>query len=65
MNIHLEEQIASLVAGGGLILAVYVGAQHLTSVQNFLLPLGPLETCAAGVLLWLHAKWRRAISANR
>jgi hypothetical protein len=65
MGIHLEEQIASLLSGGGLIFAVYVGTRHLTSIQNFLLPLGPLEICAVGVVMWLHAKWRRATSMNR
>ena len=65
MGIRLEEQFASLLSGGGLIFAAYVGTQHLSSIQNFLLPLGPLEICAGGVLLWLHAKWRRATHANR
>jgi len=65
MRIHLEEQIASLLGAGGLVLTVYTGTQHFTSVQNIVLPLGPLEICAGGVLLWLHAKWRRAVSMNR
>ena len=64
MGIRLEEQFASLLSGGGLILAVYLGTQHLTSIQNFLLPLGPLEICAVGALMWLHAKWRRATHTN-
>jgi hypothetical protein len=24
-------------------------------------PLGPLEVCAGGVILWLLAKWRRSV----
>ena len=60
-----EEHFASLIASGGLIYASYVGSLHFTSLESLTLPFGPLELCALGVILWLHAKWRRATAINK
>jgi hypothetical protein len=65
MHVHREEQLGSLIAGLGLVYTVYMGTQRLTSLSGFSLPPGPLEACATGVLVWLHAKWRRVTSMNR
>jgi hypothetical protein len=29
------------------------------------LEFAPLEVCAIGILIWLHAKWRRSRNVNR
>jgi hypothetical protein len=29
-----------------------------------LIPAGPIEVCALGILIWLHAKWRRSTKVN-
>jgi hypothetical protein len=29
-----------------------------------IMPPGPVEVCALGILAWLHAKWRRATRAG-
>lgn len=61
LSVRAEERIASLIAAGGAIWTV-----HLTTIDfhNLLqipvLPQGPLEVIAVGVLMWLHAKWRRS-----
>ncbi|MBZ5627290.1 MAG: hypothetical protein LAO06_00310 [Acidobacteriia bacterium] len=63
-RIHREEQIASLIAAAGVIW----GVKDLTSKPlpaiAMILPLGPLEICGVGILLWLHAKWRRSLKAE-
>jgi hypothetical protein len=61
LSVRAEERLASLIAAGGAIWTV-----HLTTIDvNNLwqvppLPQGPLEVIALGVLMWLHAKWRRS-----
>ena len=67
MGTHGEVRLGSLVASGGMIWAVYIATQHFTGLDSFSfarLPRGPLELCAAGVLIWLHAHWRRSVQAR-
>ncbi len=60
-RIHTEERLGSLTAGAGLIWTAREATKDLTSLWQFrLLPPGPLEVCAIGILIWLHAKWRRS-----
>jgi hypothetical protein len=56
----LEERLGSVIAGTGLCWATWV-VVHTFGVVNSagLWPIGPLETCALGILIWMHAKWRR------
>lgn len=62
VNIRTEERFGSLVAAGGVIWMVYVATNDLDSLWHMrIMPPGPLEVCALGVLAWLHAKWRRSI----
>jgi hypothetical protein len=65
MNVHRQEQLASLMAGGGLVYGFYIGTQRMTSLAKFSVPELPAAVCAIGVLIWLHAKWRRSTSMNR
>ncbi len=60
--IRREERFGSLIAAAGVIWAVYVGTKDYSSLWHVQLnPPGPLETCALGILAWLHAKWRRSL----
>ena len=62
METYTEARIGSLIAGGGMIWAAYVSTAGFSNLQTlFPLPSGPLEVCGLGVLIWLHAKWRRSI----
>lgn len=61
MSVYWETRAASLVAGGGAIWVVYAATAHFTNLATLLLPRGPLETCAIGILIWLHAKWRNSV----
>ena len=64
MGIGTESRIGSLVAAIGVIWATHVSTQDFTTLNNLLpLPAGPLEVCAVGVLIWLHAKWRKSARA--
>lgn len=61
-KIRLEERLGSLVAGAGIIWTVYVGTHDYTNLWRLQFsPPGPLETAALGILIWLHAKWRRSM----
>ena len=61
-KIRLEERLGSLVAGGGIIWIVYVATHDYTNFWRLQFsPPGPLETTALGILIWLHAKWRRSL----
>ena len=60
-GISTEERIGSLVAAGGTIWATYVATVDYSSLWRMqIAPPGPLEVCALGILVWLHAKWRRS-----
>ena len=61
LSIVAEERVASLIAAAGAIWAVYVATVDYTNLWRInIMPPGPLEVCALGVLAWLHAKWRRS-----
>ncbi len=58
-QIRGEERLGSLIAGAGIIWAVYVATHNFAGDWHLqdLIP-GPLPVCAIGILIWLHAKWR-------
>jgi hypothetical protein len=62
VRIHSEERLGSLVAAGGIIWAVQASVSHLRELSTLILPQGPLEVCAVGILIWIHAKWRRSVA---
>src|SRR5437870_12122021 len=56
-----EGRLGSLIAAAGAIWAVHEAAKGLANLfQLKILNPGALEVCAIGILIWLHAKWRRA-----
>ena len=65
LTIRGEERLGSLVAAAGTIWAVYVGTHDYDSLWRMqIMPPGPMEVCALGVLAWLHAKWRRSTKVD-
>ncbi len=60
-QIQGEERLGSLIAAAGIIWAVYMITHNFAGDWNMqsLVP-GPLPVCGIGILIWLHAKWRRA-----
>jgi hypothetical protein len=62
LSIRAEERVGSLVAAGGTIWAVYVATVDYSNLWRVqIMPPGPVEICALGILAWLHAKWRRSL----
>ena len=64
MRVHTEARIASLLAAGGVIWAVNIATTNFTTLPAIVFPPGPLETCAIGILIWLHAKWRGSVGVR-
>jgi hypothetical protein len=64
LSVRGEERFGSLIAAAGTIWAVYVATVDYNSLWRMqIMPPGPVEVCAVGILAWLHAKWRRSIHA--
>ena len=61
MSAHLEAQLGSLIAGGGIVWIALVAAPQLGSAAGISFPSGPLEVSGVGILAWLHAKWRGSV----
>jgi hypothetical protein len=59
-GVQTETRVGSLIAAAGLMMAAKTGTMQIPSMANFSFPPGPLELCGIGMLVWLHAKWRRA-----
>jgi hypothetical protein len=65
LSINNEEFIGSIIAAAGTIWAVYVGTVDYAGLWRLqIMPPGPVEVCALGVLAWIHAKWRRSLKGN-
>jgi hypothetical protein len=65
LRIRTEERLGSLISAGGVIWGVQEGTKGLADLWKFsILPPGPLEVCAIGILIWLHAKWRRSLRVD-
>ncbi len=65
MPIRWQERIASLIAAGGLIWGVHTATQHFTSLDKLQLNMDAVYTAVLGIVLWLHAKWRRSLDMRR
>lgn len=63
-TVFWEERIGSLVASGGIIWAAWVFFRGNTGLDAVWQTRGPLEICAIGILVWLHAKWRKSTTAR-
>lgn len=60
-RVRTQERLGSLIAAAGVIWGVQEATKNLDELWKFsVLPPGPLEVCALGVLIWLYAKWQRS-----
>lgn len=65
LSIRAEERLGSLIAAGGTVWAVYVATVDYANLWHMqIMPPGPVEVCALGILTWLHGKWRRSTKVN-
>jgi hypothetical protein len=58
INPRVQAQVASLVAGGGLIWAAKVGTSSRMGILALVNTPGLVETFCVTILVWLIAKWR-------
>ena len=61
MSPHLEAQFGSIIAGGGIIWVALLALPQIGSPAGLAFPAGPMEVCALGIMIWLHAKWRGSV----
>jgi hypothetical protein len=65
LSVLAQERLGSLIAAAGTVWAVYVATQDYNNLWRMqIMPPGPVEVCALGILAWLHAKWRRSTRVN-
>jgi len=65
LSIRVEERLGCLIAAGGTVWAVYVATVDYANLWRMqIMPPGPVEVCALGILAWIHAKWRRSMKIN-
>jgi hypothetical protein len=65
LTIRGEERFGSVLAAAGIIWAVYVATVDYSNLWRMqIMPPGPIEVCAVGILAWLHAKWRRSTKVD-
>jgi hypothetical protein len=59
---RLEQHLGSLISVVGLIWGVQVATRDFAAFTRIdLYSPGPLEIVGLGILIWLHAKWRRSV----
>jgi len=56
-----EARLGLITFGGGAIWAAKVETIQISNIVHLLLTPGPLEISAIGLLVWLHAKWRKSV----
>lgn len=62
LPIEIQERMSTLIVVAGIIAAAHAAISDFSGVLRLdLFPPGPLEICALGALIWLHAKWRRLV----
>lgn len=62
MSTRLQEIVGAMVAAAGIIWAAWTLTQNVATTSLLgVPPRGPLEVCAAGIIIWLIAKWRRSV----
>ena len=56
-----EARLGLITFGSGLIWTTKVETVQISNILHLLLTPGPIELSAAGLLIWLHAKWRKSV----
>jgi hypothetical protein len=64
MSIRLQEQLSLLLFGAACIWGVHATMTQFSAGNGITYPQLQLEVAGIGFLIWLHAKWRRSISAK-
>src|SRR5262245_46720871 len=59
VGIRIEVFLGSMIAGGAAIWAAWIGTANGLNAAVLITDPRPMELLGVGVLVWLHAKWRR------
>jgi hypothetical protein len=59
-----EERVGSALAGASAIWVAWIGSTAGMSPAALVVDPRPVELAGVGILVWLHAKWRRWSSAR-
>ena len=66
MKAYWEGTLGCLVAAAGMVWAAKIVTADFTGVPNLQLPPGgPMEVCALGIVIWMHAKFRIHTGVDR
>jgi hypothetical protein len=64
IKIRTAERLASVISAKGVIWVSYAASKDFVTVWQLpVVPSGPLEISTLGIVLWLHAKWRRSLKS--
>jgi len=64
-DVQTEERIASLIAAASMVWTINLVTDNFAGLAS--IPALPQEltgTCAIATLIWIHAKWRRAVQSG-
>jgi len=62
VKIRAEENLGILTALAGVVWSAFQFRLYLLHASPLWFRAEPLEICALGALIWLHAKWRKSVS---
>ena len=58
-SVRIEEFLGSLISGGAAIWAAWIATANGVNPAALITDPRPMELLGVGLLVWLHAKWRR------
>ncbi len=64
MGIHFEERLGNWTVIAAIALGLHLVLKHLSAGAGFVFPITQLEVAGIGVLISIHAKWRRSLKAS-
>lgn len=65
MNANWEARFGCGICAVGAVWLSWAATYRFNSFATLLLPQGPVEMCAVGILAWLHAKYRALVLEQR
>lgn len=64
ISVRLQEQVASIIAGSGLVWAAKIGTASRAGLAALVNTPGVVELLCFSILVWLIAKWRSVAVAQ-
>ncbi len=64
MGIHFEERLGYWTVILAIAWGLHLILKHLSLGEGFMFPITQLEVVGIGILISVHAKWRRSLKAS-